>query len=106
MGREASAGEPDRWISAPAHQPRPQPLPALRQPPLNRSDRQSELPRGLFVAQTFEVAQHDRRPISLRQPVQLLVKLWQEARGATLLGSRFHLPSSTLDCAQPGRLGL
>ena len=54
---------------------RSQPLAALRQPALDRADGEAQLRRGLLVAQPLEVAQDDRRPEPLGQPVELLVQL-------------------------------
>ena len=51
----------------------PEPFPAPGQPALDRPDRASEVPRRLLVAAALDVAEHDRHPVAVREPVDLRV---------------------------------
>ena len=53
----------------------PQAFPAADQPGLDRPDRAVQSPRGLLVGQPLEVAEDQRQPVLLRQPVEFLVEL-------------------------------
>jgi hypothetical protein len=84
---------------AAASQPPAEPLPGSCQSDLDGADRHAELVGGLLVGLAFEVAQDDRRPVFLRQPIDLLVDLRQQrGRGRRLrpmLGRRH--PSALVD---------
>jgi hypothetical protein len=90
---------------AEAGQPVPQAFAALRQPPLDRADRDLQPRRGLLVGQPLQVAQHDRGAEPLGEPVELLIE-----RGAGLGrqvgpgGLSLHLGASLLDGRPPRRL--
>ena len=53
---------------------RPQQVPGSRQPALDRADRPAQPLGRLVVGQALEVAEHDRRPILLRRPTDLVVR--------------------------------
>jgi hypothetical protein len=59
---------------AAAFQPGTQDLSAAREMTPDRADRPAEAAGGFLVGTTFQIAQHQRRPVFLRQPTQFLVK--------------------------------
>src|SRR5690606_33285055 len=50
-----------------------EPRPAARQPRLKRPDGTAKTPGGLFVAQTLEVTEYDRRLVARRESGELLM---------------------------------
>ena len=75
IGRQGHDHGRDRRPGAPACQPVAQPLAAPGQPGLDGANRAPDPHGGLFVGQTFEMAQDDRRPEPFGEPVQFLVEL-------------------------------
>ena len=77
------AGQPPRRehrrgdAHAAAIEPRPQELPAAREPPADRADRPGEQPGGLLVRLALEVAEHDRLAVLAREPAS---SSWSKGR--------------------------
>jgi hypothetical protein len=96
----------DGVIDASVDQSRAETLPPLREPSLNGSNRKTELDGGLFVGQSFEMAEDDRRPESIGKAVELGVDLPYGNSPRFLIDEpRFHFASSTLEFAPAGRFG-
>ncbi len=62
-----------RWCHAPTHEPPAQPFPSPGEAALDRSDRASQMTRGLLVGAALEITEHHRNPEATRQAVDLLM---------------------------------
>ena len=82
-------------------EPRPQELPAARQPPADRADRPAQEPGGLFVRPPLEVTEHDRSPILVGKPTQLFMEQWPEIELVDVL--RSGRPPRWTCSSSPGR---
>ena len=85
-GRD-SRGERGRGQAA-AGQPVAQPRPRPHQPHPDRAGRQPQPDRRFLLRQALEVAQHDRNPVALGQPIDLLQDL--RHRTGRSVGRRGH----------------
>ena len=99
-------GPGDGESQSATHQSVPNQSAALRLAALDGPDRPAEEPRRLLVRAAFQVAEHDRRAIFLRQPVHLLVDRGikiEVARCPTFRRSELH--SSSRNAARACAVG-
>jgi phosphoenolpyruvate carboxykinase (ATP) len=78
-------GQQGRRPQAASHQPRPEQRPAALQAALQRALRQAEPGRGLLLRPALQVAQHQRLPVALGQPAQLVVEHLPDLAPAQLI---------------------
>ena len=85
---------------ATAGQPLTQLPPSPRQAALERPDRASHLAGRLFIGTALQIAEHDRDPVAVRQPIDLFVEgrpLVTPAPALESVGCQFgHLPFGRL----------
>ena len=88
-----------------AEQPVAEPFPAPRLPALDRPYRPAQVPRRLLVGASFEVAEHDRRPVSARgagrSPRGAAAPARRRLDAASLRRARPHLVRAGADGPRP-----
>ena len=74
IGAERGGEQPGVRGKAAAAEPIAKTFPPARLPALDRPHRPAQMPRRLLVGASLEVAEDQRRPVALGEPVDLLVE--------------------------------